>query len=109
VRLQEIAERLRTEFPGQDVAFDLGVWSFGKSTGRTEICCKIYTQESKSFECANLDDGIARLKAFQASRAEASPANIDVEPSTEPAPIASIHTDAVATTGCKVTTSTKQP
>jgi hypothetical protein len=84
VKLQEIAERLQTEFPDRYVSFIMDA-STHVSTGKsfTNTSCQIYTQATGHIKCGNLEEGIAKVKERLTI---APPPNIDIEPSVEAAP-----------------------
>lgn len=65
--LQEIKQRLDTEFPDRHVSFTVDVTSFKDNPNLTDpdlksIEVSLYDSQFKNFPCANLEDGIAALK-----------------------------------------------
>lgn len=60
MRIGEIREQLKSEFPGKYVAIGLDVLSH--TSGNTDAELTIYTHETGHIHCTSVEDGIRRLK-----------------------------------------------
>ncbi len=71
--LLDIAKRLRDEFPGVTVCFNMEAWAY--KSGAPNCHVKMWTYGTGTIEgCTSLDNAIARLK--QARDGDANPANL---------------------------------
>ncbi len=60
----QIFERLRDEFPGRHVSFELEVTTYQYNVDYPNVTMKIWCADGQiSIPCASLDEGIASLKS----------------------------------------------
>lgn len=78
MKLIEIAERLKAEFPGQYVAFGASCYSF--SHGGTEVSITLQAEADNHhvIKCDDLEDGIAKLKSRLGMSDKAKTFDVDV-------------------------------
>lgn len=100
--LQEIAERLRAEFPKHYTSFKLGAGHHG-SCNRIVCSLKLYHEllPHGGVECTSLDDGIRQVRRELALRSEEASAIIGLTEAPEadaPAPEAPAAEPVPATT-----------
>lgn len=73
----EIAERLKREFPGRFVSFEIECHWHGNASGACEVVMSIYDNDHGTIYCRSLDEGIAAL--HRKINPQAHPPEIDID------------------------------